>query len=135
MAKLNAYLMFNGNAKEAMGFYKECFGGEPEIMTHGESPMAAQAPAELRDKVMHAYLKSGSIEFMGADCMDVCRHGNTVTLTLVCDSPEEINRLFAKLSAGGNVGRALKEEFFGTYGELTDKFGFCWMFQYSATPM
>ncbi len=91
MANLIAYLNFNGNAKEAMGFYKECFGGELKIMTHGESPMAAQASAELRDKVMHSSLKSGSIEFMGADCMDACRQGNAITLTLVCDSPEETN--------------------------------------------
>lgn len=132
MATLSAYLMFSGNCKEAMGFYQGCFGGELKIMTHGESPMAAQAPAELRDKVMHSYLKSGNIEFMAADCMEACRHGNTVTLCLVCDSPEEIQRLFARLSAGGKVGRPLKEEFFGTYGDLTDKFGFNWMFQYAA---
>ena len=75
--------MFNGDCREAMEFYKSCFGGELKIMTHGESPMAAQAPAELRDKVMHSFLKSGKIEFMGADCMEACRHGNRVTLTLV----------------------------------------------------
>ena len=135
MATLNAYLMFNGDCREGMEFYKGCFGGELKIMTHGESPMAAQAPGELRDKVMHSFLKSGKIEFMGADCMDTCRHGNTVSLTLVCDSPEEIKQLFTKLSAGGKVGRALKEEFFGTYGDLTDRFGFSWMFQYSPNPM
>ena len=58
------------------------------------------------------------------------KHGNTVSLCLVCGSKEEIETLFSKLSAGGRVKHSLKEEFFGTYGDLTDKYGFNWMFQF-----
>ena len=39
MATLNPYLTFNGNCKEAMGFYKEIFGGELSLMTAGKSPV------------------------------------------------------------------------------------------------
>ena len=45
-------------------------------------------------------------------------------------SKAEIETLFKKLSAGGHVNTPLKEEFFGTYGDLTDKYGFHWMFQF-----
>jgi hypothetical protein len=46
LAKLNAYLMFNGDCKEAMEFYKNCFGGKLDVMTISQSPMAAQYSAD-----------------------------------------------------------------------------------------
>jgi PhnB protein len=136
MANLSAYLTFNGNCKEAMEFYKSCLGGEFKPMTYGESPMGAQTPAEMRSMIMHSYLKSDGIHFMAADAPEgTVRHGNRVSLCLIGDSAAELKHLFSKLSAGGKVTRPLKEEFFGTYGELTDKYGFTWMFQYSAKQM
>src|SRR3972149_4647249 len=129
MAQLLAYLAFNGNCKEAMEFYKGCFEGELILMTHGQSPMAAQAPPELRDKIMHSSLQiSGKMVLMGADSMggEEYKHGNANSLCLVCESKAEIERLFSRLSAGGRVAYPLKEEFFGTYGQLTDKYGFGW---------
>jgi PhnB protein len=132
MAQLNAYLMFPGNCKEAMEFYKGCLGGELTTMTHGDSPMAAQAPAEWRDKIMHSMLASGKMTLMGADHVveEGYKPGNAVYLCLVCESREEIETLFSKLSQGGQVRNPLKEEFFGTYGDLTDRYGFNWMFQF-----
>jgi len=132
MAEFNAYLKFNGNCREAMRFYQSCLGGEMSLMTVGESPMKNQMPAEMQDKIMHSVLTSGSIMLMGSDMIgeDGYRHGNTLSLCLVCKSREEIETLFSKLSAGGRVTHALKEEFFGTYGDLVDKYGFSWMFQY-----
>jgi uncharacterized glyoxalase superfamily protein PhnB len=47
----------------------------------------------------------------------------------VCSSKSEIRSFFASLSAGGQVTHDLKEEFFGTYGDLNDKYGIGWMFQ------
>jgi uncharacterized glyoxalase superfamily protein PhnB len=40
-----------------------------------------------------------------------------------------IEPIFAKLSAGGTVNTPLIEEYFGTFGDLTDKFGIGWFFQ------
>jgi PhnB protein len=48
---------------------------------------------------------------------------------------QETEMLFSKLSAGGIIPRPLKAEFFGTYGELTDKYGFLWMFQFGTGQM
>jgi PhnB protein len=36
-SRLNPYLTFNGNAREAMEFYQSVFGGELRISTFGES--------------------------------------------------------------------------------------------------
>lgn len=132
MAEFNAYLKFNGNCREAMAFYQDCFGGKLDIMTVDESPVKDQMPVEMHDKIMHSQLTSGSIMIMGSDLVETSGfvHGTTVSLVLVCKSKEEIESLFARLSAGGKVVTPLREEFFGLYAELIDKYGFSWLLQY-----
>ena len=137
MAKLNPYLHFNGTCQEAMTFYKECLGAELKMQTVGESPMAAEMPKEAHKNVIHAVLEKDGFVLMASDMMEpgATVRGNTVTLCVVCSSKQEIETLFSKLSAGGKVGHPLKEEFFGTFGDLTDKFGFNWMFQFGTSPI
>ena len=132
MTQLNAYLHFNGNCREAMTFYKECLGGELKLQTVGESPMASQMPAAQHKNILHATLTNKGIALMGSDMVGPggVTHGNAISLTVVCSSKTEIETFFAKLSAGGKVMHALKEEFFGTYGDLTDKYGISWMFNF-----
>ena len=132
MAQLNAYLVFPGNCREGMDFYKRCLGGELTLMTIGDSPMTAQMPAEMHGKIMHSALTSGKMVLMASDNVgeEEYRPGNNIYLCLVCESKEEIETLFSKLSQGGRVRNPLKKEFFGTYGDLTDRYGFNWMFQF-----
>jgi len=133
MAKLNAYLKFKANCKEAMQFYQGCLGGELTMTKVGDSPAKDRMPAQMRDRIMHSQLTNGNIVLMGSDNLgqEGYKHGNTISLCLICESKEEIETLFLKLSVGGRVKHPLKEEFFGTYGDLTDKYGFGWMFQFS----
>ena len=131
MAQLTPYLTFDGNCRQAMEFYKACFGGELSVMTVADSPMKDQSPAELQDQVMHSQLAAGEIVLMASDTLgrgEVVR-GNGTTLCLIGRTKAEIHDLFAKLGEGGTVGHPLQEVFFGTFGELTDKFGVNWMFQ------
>jgi PhnB protein len=132
MTQLNAYLHFNGNCREAMTFYKESLGGDLEMMTVGDSPMGAQMPPEAQKNILHATLKNGGFVIMASDIMGPggVTKGNNLSLTLVCSSQKETETLFSKLAAGGKVTHALKEEFFGLYGDLTDKHGINWMFNY-----
>ena len=49
---MEAYLTFDGNTAEALAFYAQCLGGKVLFsMTWGESPMAADMPAEAKDYV------------------------------------------------------------------------------------
>ena len=131
MTQLNPYLSFNGNCREAMEFYKECLGGELFMQTVAESPMKDQTPAEMRNNVIHSLLKKDGIVLMASDLMGSgeLTMGNDVTLCINGGTKEELQEFFAKLSEGGTVGQPLTEAFFGTYGDLTDKFGKHWMFQ------
>ena len=47
MAKLNPYLNFNNQCREAMNFYKECLGGELFFQTVGELPAMAAKMSQI----------------------------------------------------------------------------------------
>jgi PhnB protein len=132
MAEFNAYMRFNGNCREAMEFYKSCLGGELNIMTMADSPMANQMPPEKLNQVMHSVLTNGSVMLMGADMMgeEVYKPCNNLSLVLVCKTQQEAETLFSKLSQGASNIHPLAKVFFGMYGDFTDKYGFNWMFQF-----
>ncbi|SFQ54300.1 VOC family protein [Parafilimonas terrae] len=129
MATLTPYLNFYGKCTEAMNFYKGIFDGELSIQTAGASPAKDQMPAHLHNQVMHAHLKSSTIEIMGSDMAPTQPvEGNTVYLALTCKDEQEIKTLFEKFSQGGKIEQPLQQAFFGWFGSLEDKFGKHWMF-------
>jgi len=130
MAQIIPYLKFNGNCEEAMTIYKESLDAELVLTKVENSPIASQMPPEIGKKILHSMLTKGSLVLMASDMIfpGSLEPGNIITLTLNCDSSEEINRYFGKLSVGGEILYPLKEEFWGaTHGQLKDKFGFIWM--------
>jgi PhnB protein len=133
MATINTYLAFDGNCREAMTFYRDCLGGELNLMTVSESQIAAQMPKENQSSIMHSTLTKGGLTLMACDAMGsyTLRPGNNVSLMLYCETEEEIRTFFAKIAAGGTINTELKVEFWGSiYGDVTDKFGIRWMFNY-----
>ena len=131
MAQISAYLNFAGKCHEAMSFYHECFGGELNIQTVAESPMAGQMPAEMNGLVLHSSLINNGLLIMATDMTrEKPINGNTIYLCINCCTEEEINSFFNKLSVGGQVVDPLAQMFWGTFGTLIDKFGMKWMFNY-----
>lgn len=133
MAQLNPYLNFDNNCREAMNFYKDCLGGELFLQTVSESPMmAAQMPPQMKDSILHSSLKSGDIIIMASDLSREKRlEGNTVHLCINCNSENELNSFFSKLSSDGKITEPLADMPWGArYGALTDKYGKHWMFNF-----
>ena len=127
---LNPYLSFNGNCAEALKLYERCLGAKVEmLMTWGESPMAAQLPADRRDKVMHARLAIGSDVIMAADAPpDQYTTPSGFSVTVNVDDPKEAERIFTTLADGGSVRMELQQTFFAQkFGVLVDRFGIPWM--------
>jgi PhnB protein len=132
--QLTAYLNFNGRCREAMTFYQQCLGGDLAMQKIAESPMAAQLSSEAGANILHSSLtRNGVLLIMGSDNLgENWQPGNSIALCLNCSSDEEINSVFARLSAGGEVKLPLHQSFWGsTYGELTDKFGMLWIINYT----
>ncbi len=133
MTRINSYLTFNGNCREAMTFYKNCLGGELYLQTIAESPMAEQMPQNMKDCILHATLTNGDLILMASDMVSETGFikGNAVSLMLNCSSEEEIKRFYKKLSSGGRATHPLENTFWGAlFGGLTDKFGNHWLLNF-----
>jgi PhnB protein len=133
MTLLNPYLTFSGNCREAMMFYKECFGGELIFQTIGESPMGDEMPPNMKDSILHSSLTKGDLILMATDCVPESGliKGNGVSLCLNFSSEEEIRTSFEKLSTDGETTHPLENTFWGAlFGGLTDKFGNHWLLNF-----
>jgi PhnB protein len=132
MTTLTPYLLFDGKCQQAMEFYKSCFGGELAATKVKDSPAKDFMPAFQQDKIVNARLRNGKLEISASDWLRPAQtpiRGNTVCLYLSGGTLEELKILFERLSDGAEVTDPPKEQFFGTYGALNDKFGVRWMFQ------
>jgi PhnB protein len=136
MAQINAYLNFDGNCREAMTFYKKCLGGELTVQTIEGSPIEFQCPVSMKHQVLHASLLKENLVLMASDMIEPegFIKGNTIALSLNCNSEREIKTFFSRLSDGGKITHPLEKQFWGaTFGVLTDKFGIKWMLNYDQT--
>jgi PhnB protein len=128
-SRLNPYLSFKDNAREAMEFYKSVFGGKLDMNTFKEY-QASQDPSE-DEKIMHAQLEGpNGITFMAADTPNGMefKPGNTMSMSLSGDDEKALSGYYQKLSDGGTVVMPLEKAPWGdTFGMVNDKFGVAWM--------
>ena len=127
-SRLNPYLSFNGNAREAMEFYRSVFGGDLTVSTFGEF---GQPDPSVADRVMHAQLiTDAGYALMGADIMPGMEYqpGNTFTVSLSGDDGADLRRYWESLSDGGAVSVKLEKQVWGDeFGQCVDRFGIPWM--------
>ncbi len=127
---LNPYLQFDGRCQAAFKFYERCLGGKIEfVLTNGESPMAAQVPAELHKRIMHARMTIGDQVVMGSDAPPERYEGpQGFSMSLGVEEPAEAERVFRALAQDGTVRMPLQETFWARrFGMLIDQFGIPWM--------
>lgn len=131
---LQVHLNFPGNCREAMTFYAEVTGGHLEAaLTYGETPMAAEVPAEWHDRIAHASLNIRGHRLMGADMQGDCYQVPQGTqLFLDYEDVERAAEVFRRLSEGGRVMMPFEATFWAKgFGMATDRFDVPWMV---ATP-
>ena len=136
MNQLNPYLIFNGNCREAIGFYKECLAGEVLYMeTYGNSPL--EVSEAQQDHIMHVSLKFWGGTIMAADQMDDTAYaqtnvGSNIHLSLNFSDKELMDQTLERLQEGGKITMPVEKQFWGDhFGMLTDRFGTQWMLNYS----
>lgn len=127
--RLNPYLSFRDNARQAAEFYHSIFGGDLTVSTFGESH-ASEDPAE-QDKVMHAQLTTDSgLTLMASDTPNGMDYtpGNNCSVSLSGDDDAELRGYWHRLSDGGTVQMPLEKAPWGDYfGMCVDKFGVSWL--------
>jgi PhnB protein len=135
MTKLNSYLTFNGNCREAMNFYRYCLGGELSFQTIGESALSGKMPAAMKESIVQATLIRDRIVIMASDMVweKGLIRGNAVSLMLDCCSEEETRSCYEKLAEGGQATHPLHISFWGAlFGDLTDKYGNQWLLHFDS---
>ncbi|GAA4944635.1 VOC family protein [Actinoplanes utahensis] len=127
-SRLNPYLTFDGNAREAIEFYQSIFGGELNVHTFGE--YGAPDPG-LKDKVMHGQLETPQgYTLMVSDCPPGVPYqpGDNITVSLSGDDGDILRAFWEGLSAGATIRVPLEKQMWGDeFGQLTDRFGIPWM--------
>ena len=126
-SRLNPYIAFSDDARQALEFYRGVFGGELHLSTFGESGMADGPDA---DKVMHGQLETpAGYTLMAADTptgMDRTV-GTNVAVSLSGDDGD-LRGYFAALAEGGTVTMPLEKQMWGDeFGMCVDRFGVAWM--------
>ena len=124
-SRLNPYLTFQDNAREAIEFYRDVFGGELTVMTFGDMG------GEPANGVMHAQLETpAGYTLMASDAPpgETLAAGGSIQISLSGDDTEELTGYFRKLAEGGLVVDDLKKQMWGdTFGMLVDRFGVGWL--------
>lgn len=127
--RLNPYISFRDNARQAMEFYRAVFGGELDVSTFAEMH-ASDDPSE-QDKIMHSMLASpNGLVLMAADTPNQMSHnpGDNISISLSGDDEAELRGYWDKLSDGGTVAMPLERAPWGDqFGMCTDRFGIQWM--------
>ena len=124
-------LFFDGRSEEAVAFYTQTLGAEVmmrmRFQDSPEPPQPGMVPPDSAHKVMQTSFRIGETTVMASD--GPCGgqpsfQGFALSLTV----PDEAERLFAALAAGGQVQMPLTTTFFAPrFGMVADRFGVSWM--------
>jgi PhnB protein len=137
MTTLHPWINFNGNAEEAFTFYKSVFGGEFVKVVRFKDIASAEMPVakDEENKIAHIALPIGDATMLIANDVPevlgrVNEKENRSKILVSADSKEEADRLFAGLSAGGEVEGPMGEGPWGGYaGMFRDKYGIEWIIE------
>jgi PhnB protein len=127
-SRLNPYLNFNGNARQAMEFYAYVFGGELTLNTFSQ---VAGVEGPDSDRIMHAVLETpAGYSIMAADVTsDMEYHAPAgFSVSLSGDDADALRGYFERLAADGTMIMPLQRQVWGDeFGMCADQFGVSWL--------
>jgi predicted 3-demethylubiquinone-9 3-methyltransferase (glyoxalase superfamily) len=113
MQKITPFLWFDGNAEEAMKFYVSIFKNS-KILSVARYGEGGPGPA---GSVMTGTFQLDGQELIALNGGPHFKFTEAISLFVNCETQEEVDELWEKLSAGGQKSRC---------GWLKDKFGLSW---------
>ncbi|MEU0155541.1 VOC family protein [Micromonospora fulviviridis] len=127
-SRLNPYLSFRDNAREAMEHYQRVFGGDLRMNTFGEF---GNPDPQVADRIMHAQLETDQgFTLMASDTPPEMEFtpGTTMAVSLSGDDADDLRRWWEQLAEGGTVTMPLEKQMWGDeFGMCMDRFGTSWM--------
>lgn len=132
-SRLNPYISFRDNARQAMEFYHGVFGGNLAMNTFSDFG-ASDSPGDA-NKIMHSSLETdGGFTLMAADtpAQMEFKPGSNMSISVSGENASELRGYWQKLSDGGAVAVPMEKQMWGDeFGMCTDKFGITWMINIS----
>lgn len=107
MQKITPFLWFDNNAEEAINFYVSIFK-DSKVLSTTPGPNGT---------IMSATFQLEGQEFYALNGGPMFKFTEAISLFVNCETQEEVDDLWEKLSAGGEKSRC---------GWLKDKFGLSW---------
>ncbi len=125
------YLLFPGNAAEALEHYRSIFGGELQLMDYA-SAGRHDGPG---DAIAHGMLQ-GPVHLAGADAGaddDAVQMSGMFLALLGTTDASTLTGWFDALAASGQVIDPLQQRPWGDYdGTVTDRYGIRWLIGFQA---
>lgn len=133
-SRLNPYINFAGNTREALEFYEQVFGGTLTVATFADY---GAGDADHADKIMHGMLETErGFTIMAADVPPGMEHqpGNNFSVSLSGDDAAELRGYWEKLTDGGTITMPLAKQVWGDeFGMCVDRFGITWLVNIAGT--
>lgn len=119
--KITPFLWFNNNAEQAMEFYLSVFENSKKLKINH---YGAGGPGPEGSVMIAAFELEGQ-QFLALNGGPLFQFTEAISFAVNCDSQDEIDELWEKLSAGGEPGQC---------GWLKDQFGLSWQIVPSVLP-
>jgi PhnB protein len=127
-SRLNPYISFGSDARQALEFYRDVFGGSLTLSTFGELGAENEPHA---DQIMHGQLETDrGFTLMAADTPPGMTHnpGANISISLSGDDGDDLRGYWQRLCDEGTVSVPLEKQVWGDeFGMCRDKFGINWM--------
>lgn len=125
--KITPFLWFDTQAEEAMTFYTSLFENAKiiHIKRYPDEPVGPMQG--FQGRVLTGEFELAGQRFFALDGGPIFKFTPAISLFVTCETEEEIDTLWAKLSAGGSVLMPLQPyPFSSKFGWLEDKYGLSW---------
>ncbi|OGN46404.1 MAG: bleomycin resistance protein [Caulobacterales bacterium GWE1_67_11] len=127
---VTTHLNFRGQARAALDFYKQVFGGEQMLMTYGAmgQPQLADSPDHV---IWGQVISDDGFQIMAFDVragQDYDAGANAFYVSLRGSSIDEIQQRWNALAMGATILQPIGPSAWSPlYGMLTDRFGVTWI--------
>lgn len=127
MQKITPFLWFDNQAEEATNFYTSLLNNSKIVNVARYGEAAAEASGRPEGSAMTVAFQLDGQEFVALNGGPQFKFTPAISFFAGCETEEEIDQLWGKLSAGGEILMPLqKYPFSDKFGWINDRFGVSW---------
>lgn len=127
MQKITPFLWFDNQAEEAVEFYKSVFKNSQVGESTHHSEAGAKVSGQPKGSVMTISYRLYGHDFIALNSGPMFKFTPAVSFFVNCETADEVENLWNKLSDGGTALMPLdKYHFSEKYGWIQDKYGVSW---------